>query len=58
MLDNLPLGRKAIDTTPFYDDEFCRLAETSSLSQCLRVCISLALKGVSFEHDKREIICR
>jgi hypothetical protein len=34
MLDNSPLGRATIDTTPFYDDEFCRLAGTSSFSPC------------------------
>jgi hypothetical protein len=58
MLDNSPLGRTTIDTTPFYDDEFCRLAGTSSFRPCSRVCVLLALKGVSFEHDKLESIFR
>jgi hypothetical protein len=56
MLDNSPLGRTTINTTPFYDEEFCRLAGTSSFRPCSCVCALLALKGVSFEHNKLENI--
>jgi hypothetical protein len=55
MLDNSPLGRATTDTTTFYDDEFCRLVWTSSFRPCSRVCVLLALKRVSFEHDKRGV---